>query len=60
MTFLQTDCLQCRGTGWVWDTPAFEDDDVSHEDCPACDGTGKEIVDDEELLEIIENAGAIK
>ena len=62
MTSLHTDCLRCKGTGWIYVRNVFDPTghDVVSDTCYDCDGTGKEPVKDEELLEQIENAGAIR
>lgn len=60
MTSLYTKCLRCKGTGWVYVQNPFIEGDVVPDHCFDCDGTGKERVEDENTLELIENAGAIK
>lgn len=62
MTSLHTDCFRCKGKGWVYIPNPSEPTggDVVSDICFDCDGTGKEPVKDEETLEQIENAGAIR
>ena len=62
MTSLQIDCFRCKGKGWVYIPNPSEPNggDVVSDICFDCDGTGKEAVKDEETLEQITNAGAIR
>jgi DnaJ-class molecular chaperone len=62
MTSLQTDCFKCQGKGWVYVRNNFDPTggDVVPDSCWDCGGTGKEPVKDQETLEQINNAGAIK
>lgn len=62
MTSLYTDCILCKGTGWVYERNQFDETggDVVPMMCFLCEGTGQEFVADDETLEAIENAGAIK
>ena len=60
MTSLYTNCFRCKGTGWIYEPNPFIDGDVVPNHCFECNGTGQELVDSEETLEQIENAGAIK
>lgn len=62
MTSLHTDCFRCKGKGWIYIPNPSEPNggDVVSDTCYDCDGTGKEPVKDEETLEQIENAGAIR
>lgn len=62
MTSLQTDCFKCKGKGWVYIPSPYDPEggDVVSDECWDCEGTGKERVKDQETLEQINNAGAIK
>jgi DnaJ-class molecular chaperone len=52
------ECLKCKGKGWVYESSIHDLGDVVHEDCPVCEGIGKETVA-EEYFEEIRNAGAL-
>jgi len=54
--------MKCKGKGWVYVRNNFDPTggDVVPDTCWDCDGTGKEPVKDQQTLEQINNAGAIK